>query len=236
MTKRQKIELEQSEKREAVNELLGKDSLTDEERAKLTEHTKRLQELEGELRAAIVAEPDAEETRAETLDAEQRERIELRSRASLGSYLLAAAQNRMVAGAEHELAAAAGVNGYSAGAVGRAIHGTAGSAGRAPGRHARAWHRGRQPGTRSCTAVFANSIAPRLGCRDAQGGVWHLRKRHHHHVSDRRGQGQGRRLLTRRRGRHDSDHRDGQAGERPPGADAGGYRQPWGKPTLRVGA
>ena len=42
-----RTKVEQSEKRQAVNELLGKEALTDEERANLAEHTKRLQELEG---------------------------------------------------------------------------------------------------------------------------------------------------------------------------------------------
>ena len=45
------------------------------------------------------------------LDAEQRERVELRSRASLTGYLRAAISGRQVDGAERELAEAAGVDG-----------------------------------------------------------------------------------------------------------------------------
>ena len=55
MTKGQKIQLEMSERREAVNALLGKAEINDEERGKLAEGTKRLQELEVEHRAALAS-------------------------------------------------------------------------------------------------------------------------------------------------------------------------------------
>ena len=65
--------------------------------------------------AATVAleeeERDAETRENTEPDAEQRERVELRSRASLTEYLLARAQGRLVSGAEGELCAAAGVSG-----------------------------------------------------------------------------------------------------------------------------
>ena len=75
--------------------------------------------LETRHRTAILAEDDDLETAASAeagngLDAEQRERVELRSKAKLSNFLLAAAQGRMVSGAEHELQAAAGVSSYSA--------------------------------------------------------------------------------------------------------------------------
>ena len=87
----QRLQIEQSELRERVNAALGKDALTDEERAKLASDTKRLQELETELRAALVVE-GAEEQRAaaDAPDAEMRERLELRRRASVTNYLTAA--------------------------------------------------------------------------------------------------------------------------------------------------
>lgn len=49
-----RTKVEQSERRQAVNELLGKETLTHEERANLTEHTKRIQELEGEHSSQLV--------------------------------------------------------------------------------------------------------------------------------------------------------------------------------------
>ena len=60
--------------------------------------------LEEEERAAETKETDSP-------DAEMRERIELRGKAQLTNFLLAAARGRMVDGAEAELCAAAGVNG-----------------------------------------------------------------------------------------------------------------------------
>ena len=64
MTKRQKLQLEQSEKRQKINELLGLDELSDEQRGDLDTLTKRMQHIEVEMRAAIVVEGEEEaETR-----------------------------------------------------------------------------------------------------------------------------------------------------------------------------
>lgn len=104
MTNRQRLELEQSEKREKINGLLGKEKMTDEERGELVELTKRMQELEPELRAAIVVEDNAE-TRARLEhgeDAEARELKEIRSRVKVGQYVASAIANRSVGGAEGE--------------------------------------------------------------------------------------------------------------------------------------
>ena len=54
MRKTVKLQIEMSEKREKINGLLGKDELSDEERAELNVLTKRAQEIEIELRAALV--------------------------------------------------------------------------------------------------------------------------------------------------------------------------------------
>lgn len=106
----QRLQIEQSEKRQRINELLAKDSLTDEERAELGTLTGRMQQIEVELRAAIQSEADAETAaRNDAPDAEHRERIELRGRARVSAYLNAAARGRMVDGAEAELQAAAEV-------------------------------------------------------------------------------------------------------------------------------
>ena len=75
MTTKQKLLVEQSEKRQALNTLLAKDELQDSERKELEGLTKRAQEIEVEMRAAILAEPEPQlETRQMVygMDAEQR--------------------------------------------------------------------------------------------------------------------------------------------------------------------
>ena len=111
MTTKNKLLLEQSEIRQRLNALLGKETLDDGERTELETKTGRAQEVEVELRAAIIAEPDATETRETALDTETRERLELRGKARLGRYVEAAMRGRTVDGAESELMAAAGVDG-----------------------------------------------------------------------------------------------------------------------------
>ena len=97
MTKRQKLELEQSEKRQRINELLAIDESTDEQRGELDTLTKRMQALEVELRAAIVAEP-------ETAAAQQSDSLTaLEARCNVGRYFEAVVNHRAVDGAEAEL-------------------------------------------------------------------------------------------------------------------------------------
>ena len=60
MTPRQKLQIEQSEKRQKINDLLGQDDLSDEQRNELESLTKRAQQIEIELRGALVAEAAAE--------------------------------------------------------------------------------------------------------------------------------------------------------------------------------
>ncbi|MDE0458416.1 MAG: hypothetical protein OXI15_14070 [Chromatiales bacterium] len=115
MTNSQRLLLKQSEKRERVNALLAKDELTGEERTELDTLTGRLQEIEGEYRAAVTVEQadlEAEQRAAGNVpDAEMRERIELRGRARLTNFITAALRGRLPEGAERELAEAAGVDG-----------------------------------------------------------------------------------------------------------------------------
>ena len=109
-----RLQIESSEKREAINALLAKgDELSDDDRTELATHTERMGALEVELRAALTAEgaDDPTPTDADGLKPEQRERLELRGKATLGAYLKAALTGRMVGGAEAELAQAAGVDG-----------------------------------------------------------------------------------------------------------------------------
>lgn len=105
MKKSQKLAIEASETRQKINDLLGKDDLTDEDRESLDSLTKRMQEIEVETRAAIVAEGD-EETTTTTDGGEGREVRELRAKVKLGEYVGAALEMRAVGGAEAEFNAA----------------------------------------------------------------------------------------------------------------------------------
>ena len=78
MTSKQKLQLEQSEKRQKINEFLSLDELTDDQRNELDVLTKRMQSLELELRAAIVVEGEEEEARA-ARPVRQRRRIAIRN-------------------------------------------------------------------------------------------------------------------------------------------------------------
>ena len=149
----------QSRERQRMAELGLADNLTDETRAELDTIETGTPDLERQIRAATLAveQEDAEQRTAQTAaspDAETRERIELRGKAQLTNYLLAAARGRLVGGAEAELAAAAGVTGiplelWDVPQEHRAVADAPGTVGvnLDPIR----------------PAVFANSIAPRLG-------------------------------------------------------------------------
>ena len=106
----------QSRERGRMAELSLLDELTDEQRSELDAIEKGTPDLERQTRAAVVAledeEKEAETRAANEPDAEQRERIELRSKAMLTNFLLNAARGRAPDGAEAELQSAAGVAGY----------------------------------------------------------------------------------------------------------------------------
>ena len=105
MTKRQKLMLEQSEKRQKLNELLALDEMTDEQRGEMETLTARMQQLEPELRASIVAE-GAAETRAATEfgdDPEGRELRALVAGASAGAIFSATLEHRATDGRTAEL-------------------------------------------------------------------------------------------------------------------------------------
>ena len=167
MTESQKIELRRSKVRErlgAIQKLTG-DAYTAEIKTEEGALQDEYQGLEVRHRTAIIAEDVAlDEAKGEAgdgLDKEARERIELRSKASLAEYLTAAARGRMVAGAEHELSAAAGVNGIPIELWDIPV----------PAEQRSAEHRAvtPAPGTVGVNldpvrpAVFASSIASRLG-------------------------------------------------------------------------
>ena len=106
------LQIEQSEVRQKLNGLLSKDNRTADETTDLESLTKRAQALEPELRAALtLAQSDEPEgTETDTLDSEQRERLELRAKSTVTAFVEAAMKGRLVAGPEAELMAACGVS------------------------------------------------------------------------------------------------------------------------------
>ena len=166
MTPKQKIELRRSEIRQRLAEISGLegDAYTEEIRTEESGLQSEYAGTETRLRSAMLAEGAEQEQREaqfeDAPDAEMRERIELRSKASLAAFFEAAARGRLVSGAEAELCAAAGVTGIpvelwdvprpeARGTESRAVT-------EAPG----------TVGVNLDTirpAVFANAVLPRLG-------------------------------------------------------------------------
>ena len=110
MTPLQKLQLEQSEKREAINALLGNDDISEEQRTELGTLTERAQQIEVELRAAIVATPEPVTTTiADNGDAKAREFRALKGKVKLHRYVAAAMESRSVDGAEKEYGEALGL-------------------------------------------------------------------------------------------------------------------------------
>ena len=109
MTPLQKIQLRLSQVRTRLNEIsaLEGEAFTDETRTEAVALQTEFADLETRHQAAIVGEGEEETRDLDGVDAEMRERIELRSRASLTNFFLAASQGRQVSGAEAELHAAA---------------------------------------------------------------------------------------------------------------------------------
>ncbi len=104
----------QSKERGKMAELAVVDELNDEQRAELDTIERGTPDLERQIRAATIAleeeERETETRTTESPDAEQRERVELRSKARITEFLTARMQGRLVSGAEAELCAAAGVS------------------------------------------------------------------------------------------------------------------------------
>ena len=99
------LTLELSEKRQRVNEMLGKADLSKEERDEMGGATKRIQEIEPELRAAIVLE-DSEENgirKQHGDDGETREMRSMLDQANVGKIFEAACEQRSVGGREDEI-------------------------------------------------------------------------------------------------------------------------------------
>ena len=158
MTPAMKIQLRLSQVRSRLNEISGLegDAFTDEIRSEAESLQNEYSGLEVRHQAAIVAEGEPETRALDGPDAEMRERIELRSKASLTGYLQAALAGRQVMGAEAELQAAAGIgNGIPLELWDVPVETRADASTAAPGTVGVNLDRIRP-------AVFANSIAPRL--------------------------------------------------------------------------
>ena len=107
MTAKQRLLLEQSKLRELINGLLGEAELSVEQRASMDKATERATALEVELRAAIVSETEV--TVIQDVDSEARERLELRSKSKVVSYVRSAVEMRSVSGPEAEYNSALGM-------------------------------------------------------------------------------------------------------------------------------
>ena len=156
MTNAQRLTLRSSEIRSRLNDLSGMETLDTESRSELDSLSQSYKDIEAQLRAALLSEADTEQRALEsTPDAAQRERLELRSRASLTNYLKARMSGLLPSGAEAELNAAAEVSD----GIPLELWDTEQRADAPTG----------APGTvgvnldRIRPAVFANSIAPKLG-------------------------------------------------------------------------
>ena len=104
MTNAQKIQLRLSQVRSRLNEISGLegDAFTAEVREESTTLQTEYSDLEVRHQAAIVGEPKEAKTPV-TGDAELRERVELRSKARLSNFVIAAMRGRRVDGVEAEL-------------------------------------------------------------------------------------------------------------------------------------
>ena len=127
MKKSHEIAIKQSEAREKLAGLMGKDTRTDSEDVELRELQAGMPALEREFREALSAD-DASEAAALLAgggkqDAEERERRELASRVGTAPFIAAASQGLAVSGAARELSDAYGAAGHMPltllGAIGR---------------------------------------------------------------------------------------------------------------------
>ena len=110
MLNSQRLAVRSSELREKLNTLSGLDTLNDEQRAELDTTTKEFKDTELQYRAALLSEGEEEQRAKESEpDAEHRERLALRSKASVTDYILSAIQGTALTGAAAEYRAAEGI-------------------------------------------------------------------------------------------------------------------------------
>ena len=106
MTTINKLQLLQSEIREKLNSLISKDALDDAERSELDALTNEMRDLEPKLRAALVAQDEANAKANEGLG-------EVKQRASLSDYWNAVVNKRSLDGAAAELNKELGLDGHT---------------------------------------------------------------------------------------------------------------------------
>ena len=110
MKESDRIKSKQAKRREDLAKLLKIEELTDEQREEMERLTEEYEAGLKELRAAEIAETEAVAAIDDAGETpEQRERNQLRDRASFGRYLLAAVSGRQIDGAEAEFRAACGL-------------------------------------------------------------------------------------------------------------------------------
>ena len=111
MTDVQRLRLALREKQSRTAALLAQDTRSNEEQAELRTLASEQADLTAQLAAAEASEQAelAQGTGRPVVDAETRERIGLRGRSTLGSYLMAALSGRLPGGAEAEYGAACSV-------------------------------------------------------------------------------------------------------------------------------
>ena len=104
MTRTQKVQLRQAEIRKQLGAMLDvpPETRSETHETDLAKLTLELRSLEGELAAAILAEPEPVTTETRNDDAEGREIRQLEGRVQFGSYVQAALSQRSVDGAELE--------------------------------------------------------------------------------------------------------------------------------------
>ena len=101
-----KLALRQSEIREKLNALLGVESRSAEQQAEMEELTKKGQEIEPELRAALVAEAESDQRAAENFRNQRPEDVELRqliAGATISEIVNCAREHRSATGRTAEL-------------------------------------------------------------------------------------------------------------------------------------
>ena len=159
MTLSQRLSIKASEQRARLGELGALDELTPELRGELDTLSAAHTDTEAQLRAAIAADAAATPPGDPVVDAEVRERVELRGRASFGRYLHAALTGAQISGAESEFQAACKVPGIPLDLFeqDRPVEVRADAASGVPATGAGATLAPIQP------FVFSQSIAPMLG-------------------------------------------------------------------------
>ena len=185
------------------------DTLDAETRAELDGIEKGTPDLERQLRAAATA-ADAED-RASVIDTgaasgTDTDRLELRSRASIGRFLLGAASGKL-SGAERELQAEMNLDPNMIplemfDAATRGPSRRPGDAGDHPGTGHRRRNQSRPAAADDLRAVDRGPAHD----RNADGRKRHIRKRHDHDRRHRRRREEGRRGARNGRGVHDRDH------------------------------